>query len=47
MLKEIIDWLLKQGLTFATLLINLLTAGFTVLIYLVIALAVSWWNKNT
>ena len=47
MLKEIIDWLLKQGLTFATLLINLLTAGTTVLVYLLIALAVSWWNKNT
>ena len=47
MLKEILDWLLKQGLTFATLLINLLTAGTTVLVNLFIAFAVSWWNKNT
>jgi hypothetical protein len=47
MLKEIIDWLLRQGILFATLLINLLSAGTTVLLYLLIALAVSWWNKNT
>lgn len=47
MLKEIIDWLLRQGILFATLLINLLSAGITVLLYLIIALAVSWWNKNT
>jgi hypothetical protein len=47
MLKEIIDWLLRQGILFATLLINLLSAGITVLLYLLIALAVSWWNKNT
>jgi hypothetical protein len=47
MLKEITDWLLRQGILFATLLINLLSAGITVLLYLIIALAVSWWNKNT
>jgi hypothetical protein len=47
MFKEITDWLLRQGILFATLLINLLSAGITVLLYLLIALAVSWWNKNT
>lgn len=47
MLKQIIDWLLKQGILFATLLINLLSAGITVLLYLMIAFVVSWWNKNT
>lgn len=47
MLKETISWLLKQGLLFATLLINLLSAGITVLLYLLIAFALSWWNKNT
>ena len=47
MLKDTISWLLRQGITFSTLLINLLSAGITVLVYLLIALAVSWWNKNT
>jgi hypothetical protein len=47
MLKDITGWLLKQGILFATLLINLLSAGITVLVYLLIAYCVAWWDKNT
>lgn len=47
MLKSLSDWLLHRGLVFATLLINLLSAGITVIMYLIIAVAIAWWDKNT
>lgn len=47
MIKNISDWLLNRGLIFATLLINLLSAGITMIVYLLVAMAIAWWDKHT
>lgn len=47
MIKKTVDWLLEKGLIFATLLVNLATAILVTLVFLIISLATSWWNKHT
>jgi hypothetical protein len=47
MLKEITGWLLKQGVFFATCLINLTSAIITMLAYLVIAIIIAWWDRTS
>jgi hypothetical protein len=46
MFKPIADWLLNKGLIFGTLLINLITAGFTILLYLIVGIIVSWMDRH-
>ena len=47
MLRQISNWLYANGLVFATFLINLLSASITIIVYLIIALAIAWWDRNT
>ena len=47
MLRTILNWLQSNGLIFATLLINLISGIVTLLVYLIVAIGVAWWDKHT
>ena len=47
MLRTILNWLQSNGLIFATLLINLISGTVALLVYLIVAISIAWWDKNT
>jgi uncharacterized membrane protein YjjP (DUF1212 family) len=47
MFRGIFDRLLKHGLWFATVMVHIMSAGITVLAYLIPAIVIRWFEKNT